>query len=90
MLSIELQDKTFFAIRMGNLLWMEYNGSGLLMLRFSTHTIHVQGRGLTPLYEELLQLHCRRITVQTDDDDAPGLLVVTKVTVTLKSGRDND
>lgn len=89
MLSVRLLTQQYFAIRMGNLLWMEYNPSGSMTLRFSTHTIRILGRGLTPLYRDLLKLQCREIVVSTDDDETPGELVVTRVDIERKPGGDD-
>lgn len=89
MLSIQRETQEFFAIRMGNLLWMEYNSSDKLMLRFSTHTIRIEGRGLTPLYEELLKLRCRTIVVSATDDAPNGATVVLKAVIDRKPGRED-
>ena len=90
MLTIRLVTQEYFAIRMGNLLWVEYNPSGSLVLRFSTHTIRLGGRGLDPLYRQLLRLECKEIVVSVEDHEPAGAMVVLSADIERKPGRDDE
>lgn len=87
-LDIKLVNGNHFAIRNGNLLWMDFVPPGKLVLRFSTHTLRLEGIGLEPLHQELLKLHCKQITAVDRRyvmGDEPGPLVV-EVEIERKPG----
>lgn len=90
MLSIRLATQRYFAIRMGNLLWVEYDPSGRLVLRFSTHTIRLGGRGLDLLYRQLLRLECKEIVVSEEDLEPVGAMVILSADIERKPGHDDD
>lgn len=88
MLDIKLLTGRHFAIRNGNLLWIDFYPSERMVVRFSTHTIRLSGIGLDPLYRELEELHCKHI-VEVDehylvgDESGP---IVTRVEIERKPG----
>ena len=62
-----------------HLQWMNFDPRLGIMLHFSTHTVSIEGRNLGVLYDELLELKLRNISVEEHDEGEPDTTVVTKV-----------
>ncbi len=66
-----------------HLVWMNFELDKGILLHFSSHTVNLEGRNLTKLYEELLELRLRNIEVveKAHDKGDPNETVVLRATV---------
>lgn len=77
-LNIRFQEGHCMAFLYGQLVWMNYDREIGIILHFSSHTVKLLGRNLDKLYDELLELRLRQITVIDEsrdlaDDDRPAV-----------------
>lgn len=72
-----------------HVVWLYFNGSGLLQIHLSSHTVSIRGRNLASLYEGLMHHSVTEIKEtgeHFDDGKNDGQPVVTKIGLLQKPG----
>jgi len=60
-LSFHLRNRVQFSMRYEHLLWVIFRPGDELVLRFSSHSVRIQGRRLLPLAQEICALTAREV-----------------------------
>lgn len=89
-ITFHLRSGTQLSNRYEHLLWIVLRMDGELVLRYSNHTLHLRGRNLAVLHEEIKRLKTRFVLelderYDVDDGDGP---VVTSIRIGDESEED--